>query len=274
MEIDDDEFWQEFRHVVKDANPEAYIVGEIWDEAQRWLQGDQFDAVMNYIFAWSSMSFFGSSSLRDDYDREHYKLEPLSPAEFAETIDYMHDLYDWEINQAQLNLLDSHDTARALWIMGDDTSALKLTALYQMTMPGAPCVYYGDEIGMSSGDDPYCREAFPWDDEASWDNALRDHYKAAIQLRNDNPVLRTGDFTIIYAEDRVLGFERNLDNAHALVFFNQSDHSEDITIDLPQHSERTFRQAWPVEDAGSYTPDDSTFNMMIPARSGMVLIST
>src|SRR5690606_16330541 len=124
------------------ANPDAYIVGEIWEESKRWLQGDQFDAVMNYIFAWSAMSFFGAKTLID-YPRQHYKLTARNAEEFAAVIDEMHGYYDWEINHVQLNLFDSHDTARALWLMGEDVSALKLCVLYQMTMPGAPCIYYG-----------------------------------------------------------------------------------------------------------------------------------
>ena len=66
----------------------------------------------------------------------------------------MYSLYSWEVAQAQLNLMDSHDTAGTLWTVGGDESALRLCTLFQMTMPGAPCIYYGDEIGMTAGKDP------------------------------------------------------------------------------------------------------------------------
>ena len=160
-EIDDDSFWQEFRRVVKEANPEAYIVGEIWGQAQRWLQGDQFDAVMNYFVMWSSISFFAHQTLRTDFDHNELPIRPLTTPAFANVIDQMHSMYDWEINLAQLNLIDSHDTPRALWLMGEDKSALRLAVLLQMTLPGAPCIYYGDEIGLSAGGDPDCRGAVP-----------------------------------------------------------------------------------------------------------------
>ena len=134
-EIDDDDFWREFRQVVKRTNPEAYLCGEIWEEAQRWLQGDQFDSVMNYIFMGAALSFFGGQTLRPGYKRPQLKLEPLTAPALAQVIDWMHGLYDWEVNFVQLNLLDSHDTARALWIVSEDQSALRLAVLFQMTMP-------------------------------------------------------------------------------------------------------------------------------------------
>ena len=133
-EIDDDAFWQGFRKVVKETNPEAYIVGEVWEVAQRWLQGDQFDAVMNYLFMWTAESFAGANTLAD-YPRDYLEFAPLDAKAYADKVDWMYGLYDWEINYAQLNMLDSHDTARALWIMGEDKSALKLTTLLHMTMP-------------------------------------------------------------------------------------------------------------------------------------------
>lgn len=244
-EIDDDEFWQGFRQVVKETNPEAYIVGEIWEEAQRWLQGDQFDAVMNYLFADRAMSFFGGRTLNPDYGHEHFAFKPLNAAEFGEAIDYMHSLYDWQINHVQLNLLDSHDTARTLWIMQEDKSALKLCALFQMTMPGAPCIYYGTEVGLSAGNDPYCREAFPWHDPDSWDNDLFEHYRQAAELRHRYPALRVGSFTPLHAQGYVYAFLRRLGHEQVIVIFNAGD--EDAPIELSGANGR-YVQAWPLTD--------------------------
>lgn len=268
FEIDDDAFWRGFRDVVKAANPEAYICGEVWEDARRWLQGDQFDGVMNYIFAWSSMSFFGAETLRPGYEREHYTLKPLDAPGFARVVDYMHGLYDWQINHAQLNLLDSHDTPRAVWVMSDDTSALKLCALYQMTMPGAPCIYYGDEIGMSSDDDPHCREAFPWGQPDSWDHDLLAFYKRAIALRHAHPVLRTGSFQQVYAEDTVFVFSRKLADAEAVVAFNTA--SEAQTVDLLRPGDASFTQVWP--GSGHVSVADGRLALTIPARDALVLI--
>ena len=192
-EIDDDAFWQEFRRVVKDANPEAYIVGEIWGDARRWLQGDQFDAVMNYLFTGPTISFFAAETLRQEFHHDELHLKPLDARKYARKMKKMLRLYDDEVNQAQLNLLDSHDMPRLAWL-ARDPSAVRLSVLMQMTMPGAPCIYYGSEVGVTGGPDPDCRRAFPWHDESSWDRELLDYFKAAIRLRNEHEVLRTGDY--------------------------------------------------------------------------------
>lgn len=262
-EIDDDEFWRGFREVVKTANPEAYIVGEIWHEAQRWLSGDQFDAVMNYIFADKVMSFCGRDTLRPDYTRDHFTLAPLTGAEFREAIDEMHALYDWEVTQVQLNLLDSHDTARALWIMGDDKSALRLAAFLQMTFPGAPCIYYGTEIGMTGGDDPDCREAFLWHDEEAWDNELLATFQALTALRHAHPVLRTGSFEAVHGDETTYVFVRKLGEETAVVAINTGSEPATLTLDLPPAD---YTQVWPPHTAAGPT-------LTIPARDGIVWVS-
>ncbi|MGF1503867.1 MAG: glycoside hydrolase family 13 protein [Anaerolineae bacterium] len=176
-EIDDDEFWRGFRRVCKGANPDAYICGEIWRPAHRWLQGDMFDGVMNYIFAWSVLTYVGKDTIRDDIHLPDYNLTPRNARAFQDAIDRMHSLYDKDVTYAQLNLLDSHDTPRALWRFRDDESALRLAVLLQMTFPGAPSIYYGDEIGLSAGNDPHCRGALPWEQEDSCNHDLLRFYR-------------------------------------------------------------------------------------------------
>ena len=156
-EIDDVAFWRAFRKTVKEGNPEAYIVGEIWHEAKDWLKGDRFDAVMNYVFSRLALGFFGGKTLNTEYKPGGYTLVELDGRDMAAGVHHMYSLYSWEVAQSQLNLLDSHDTARTLWTVGGDESALRLCTLFQMTMPGAPCIYYGDEIGMTGATDPFSR---------------------------------------------------------------------------------------------------------------------
>lgn len=272
-EIDDDSFWQEFRTVVKGANPEAYIVGEIWEPAQRWLNGDQFDAVMNYHFGDAALSFFGADSIREDYEKLHLDYTPLVAADFVERIKNVYERHDWEINLAQLNLFDSHDTARALWVLGEDVEALKLCALFQMTMPGAPCVYYGDEIGMSGADDPHCREAFPWHDTDTWDHDLLAHYKKAIALRAAHPVLCTGTLDFVHAESQAVVIHRVFDDAQAIILFNVAHRSNTVKITLPDNANnRVFQEVYP--EAGlTQKVTGNTLECVLEARSGMVLIS-
>ena len=231
-EIDDDEFWREFRRVVKTANPEAYIVGEIWFDAQRWLQGDQFDAVMNYIFNRACLGFFGGERLDTNQRPGGYELRPLSAVQFADAIDNTLALYDWEVTLAQLNLLSSHDVPRFLTLVQGDKAALKLATLFQMTFPGAPCVYYGDEIGMEGNHDPDSRRAFPWD-EARWDHDLLAFFRRAIALRHQHPALRRGRYLRLHADDQrgVYAFARQGDEETLVVVLNNN--SSDYDLDVP-----------------------------------------
>lgn len=270
-EIDDDDFWREFRRVVKGVNPEAYIVGEIWTPAQRWLQGDQFDAVMNYLFTNAAVCYFAAETYPRTYRREHFGWQPLDGLGFGRAVDAMYGLYDWEINFAQWNMLDSHDTARVLWMMGEDKSAVKLAVLAQMTMPGAPMIYYGAEIGMTGADDPYCRAAFPWGDEGQWDMDLRAHYQRAIALRQAYPVLRTGSFESVYAKNGVYGFRRVLNGAEAVVLFNNAARDEPVSVWLGAGAQASYTDVW--GGVGTVAPVGGLLNVTVPGRGVVVMVN-
>jgi neopullulanase len=235
QEIDDDGFWREFRHCVKDADPDAYIVGEIWHEAGRWLRGDQFDAVMNYPVAQACLGFFGGERLDLAETRRaggYRDLQPLDAVGFAARIDEELARYDPRVTQSQFNLLGSHDTPRFVTSVGGDRSALRLAYLFLFAYPGAPCIYYGDEIGLSGGHDPHCRGAFPWD-EAAWDHDLHAHVRRCAALRRDHPALRRGTYHRLYAQDGVYGFARRLDDETLLVVLNAAATARTIDLPLP-----------------------------------------
>ncbi|MCB0213805.1 MAG: glycoside hydrolase family 13 protein [Anaerolineae bacterium] len=272
-EIDDDVFWRKFRRVVKGVNPEAYICGEIWSAAERWLQGDMYDAVMNYVVTGPMYSFFAAKTLRE-YKKTYIDLVPLTAESFGRKIERMFGLYNQEINFAQLNMLDSHDMARALWVAGDDKSALRLCVLFMMTIPGAPCIYYGDEIGMSGGDDPYCREAFPWDNEAQWDRELLDFYRQATRLRHRQPVLRTGTFETLHAEGEIYAFRRQLDDQLAVVIFNTATQPRPVSIQIPDGNGASLLQVWPAVDHISHPLQGEQLEVTVPAREALVLVSS
>ena len=271
-EIDDVPFWQDFRRVVKAANPEAYIVGEIWHEATDWLQGDRFDAVMNYVFNRMAFGYFGAETLRTDYKPGGYELKKLDDAEFTAAVDEMLALHEWEITLSQLNLLDSHDTARTLWIVGDDESALRLATLFQMTMPGAPCVYYGDEVGLTGGNDPDCRAAFPWD-EADWNAPLFDFHRRVIALRHAHPALRTGTYAALHAQDGLFAFHRHLAGEDVLVIFNTTLKAAtvDLAVEGALLNGTTFNAAW--GDGACQITAGQTGPLAIPPRDALVLVS-
>ena len=230
-EIDDDSFWREFRRVVKGANPEAYIVGELWGDSQRWLQGDQFDAVMNYGVARAALGFFARDSFDHNYRPGGFKLAPLGARAFGSQLERLMGLYDWQVTLAQLNLLDGHDTARFLHQAAGDQSTLRLALLFLLTLPGAPCIYYGTEIGMTGGHDPDCRRAFPWD-PAAWDHDLLAFTRRAIALRAATPALRRGGFSMVYAHDDVCAYVRQSEGSAAVVAFNASHEARSVSLDV------------------------------------------
>jgi glycosidase len=132
---------------------------------------------------------------------------------------------------SQLNLLDSHDTARFLSILNGRKDLMLLSVLFLMTYPGAPCVYYGDEIGLDGGIDPESRKSFPWD-ENRWDKTMLDFYKRCIQMRKEHPALRDGEFKVLLAEHDVLAYLRSKGEEKMLVVLNRSEYTRHVDIDL------------------------------------------
>lgn len=145
-------FWEEFREVVKTANPEAYIVGEVPSEAQDWLNsGEKFDAVMNYQLTHAAVGFFGGDSFDKRLAEGMMGLpnpQPMDAQAFARRTSELLQIYPKESSYAQLNLLDSHDMPRFLSLMNGSVDKLRLAYFFVLTYPGAPCIYYGDEIGL------------------------------------------------------------------------------------------------------------------------------
>jgi len=265
-------FWQRFRGWVKEINPDAYITGEIWwDEwkinkmmnAKPWLQGDQFDAVMNYRFTRAVKHFLS------DQDSS------ISSTAFTDTINTIRKDYYSENLYVLMNLLGSHDAERlsSLIINPDywyDHGAVpsqretfdvrkpnsyekqkqKLMVGIQMTMPGAPMVYYGDEVGMWGGDDPDCRKPMVWPeltyetetthpfglkrptDEVTFDSSLFNWYKHMIEIRNNNIELRRGDLSFIdLKDDDILYYIRKFESNQVHVLVNKSSDIKEIQID-------------------------------------------
>ena len=262
-EIDDDAFWQEFRSRVRAINPETYIVAEIWHEAQRWLQGDQFDATMNYEVTKPCLAFFPKKldlhvlHQQGNYQGIHHTIDAH---EFANHIDHNLGLYKRDITFSQLNLLDTHDTPRFLSCVLEDKSALKMAWLFMFTYPGAPCIYYGDEIGVNGAHDPECRKSFPWDDESKWDKDLHAYAKELIALRKKHETLRRGDYKRMYSANEVMAYARVHKDEEIVIAINVAD--EERTVPLPVR-----KKAKAIFGNPSINGDQVT----IPARSGVVI---
>ncbi len=180
-EIDDDDFWAEFRHVVKSANPNAYLVGEIWDLLPRWVNDSHFDGVMHYPLRSAILDVLrGKTGINDFYTR-------LLQIEQTYGQDSLFGMY---------LLLGSHDTERVKTLLNGDARKLRLAYLLLFAFPGTPAIYYGDEIGMEGGKDPDCRGAFPWDD-TRWDHSLRQWIQKLIKIRRATPTLRRGNWKLL-----------------------------------------------------------------------------
>lgn len=211
----DHHFWRDFRKVVKEANPEAYIVGEVWSDSLVWLLGDQFDSVMNYPFADRVLEFFNGGM--DGYD-------------FANKIGALLMRYPQQTNEVVFNMLCSHDTPRLLTRVGHDKRKLKLCTVFLFTYIGTPCIFYGDEIGLSGEGDPDCRKCMEWD-RSKQDRELYDFYKLMIGLRKDYDALRKGRFRFLKAEtgNPCIVYERADENKHFTIWMNNTDHYQTLS---------------------------------------------
>jgi len=147
----DHEFWRDFRRVVKAENPDALILGEIWHEASDWVQGDQFDSVMNYSLQYACIDFFAKGTIRAET--------------FAQRLAQVQMNHRQTVNLAMFNLVGSHDTERYLTTCRRDMDKMRLSVAFQMSYEGAPSIYYGDEVGMYGENDPDCRKGMIWDQE-------------------------------------------------------------------------------------------------------------
>jgi alpha-glucosidase len=212
-----------FRRAIKEENRDAYVLGEHFAEATRWLQGDQEDGAMNYygflqpVWAWLA----GKDIARHPITLDGAQLENwLARARSA--ISYDHQL-------AQLNLLDSHDTARLLTLLAGDVARMKLALTLLYTYPGVPCVYYGDEVGMVGGPDPDCRRCFNWD-RASWDVDLLAHVRALAHLRTSRVEWRTGAYLSLGAGENWIAYARFTASQATIVCVNRG---EGTSFDLP-----------------------------------------
>lgn len=185
-------FWQDFRALVKQVNPEAWIVGEIWGDPTPWLEPACFDGVMNYRQTWSLLGFAGGSRLRRRLARPSRPYAPIDGEVCGQRLSELHQSLPLALRRGQLNLLDSHDVPRALHVLGDDPGALKLALLLLFCLPGAPCLYYGTELGLAGGEEPACREALQ---AAPADGApdLRPLIASLAALRREVPALRSGE---------------------------------------------------------------------------------
>ena len=280
-----DDFWRDFRRRVKAIDPETYIVAEIWHEAPDDLRGDMYDAQMHYMLGSAIISFVGAGRLDRRVLDQHFtvgaSVHDADAPTFASRLQQALAVNDPAVTGVQLNLLDSHDTPRFLSMVSGDTDALRLATLIQATVPGAPSIYYGDEIGMLGELDPLNRGAFPWADPERWDQALYDDLAGALAARRTRPVLRYGDLRVAFADGQTVAYVRTMDNEGALVVINADDAARQAAILVPELAGRELRVVPWRSSAAPAAPsaptaltrvsDDGWVTLDLAARDGVVL---
>ncbi len=303
-------FWKDWRKHVKQINPEAYITGEIIESSdyiKPYLQGDEFDAVMNYNFNFICSEFFINDS------------SGISSTRFATLLKRLRKAFPDQNLMSQQNLIGSHDTPRASsrivnknkgsfldkdYFFGqtkatnpnfdtrkpsiEEYETLKLMTTFQMTYPGSPMIYYGDEVGMWGAHDPCCRKPMIWsdipyeDESSAPPNASRkgadkveinkdllEFYKEIIKIHNDSPALKWGDFKTLLADNknRVFAFSRIYDDDMVFVMINAGNEEQSIDIQIERDQE--FRDMLNIQT--EIISNNSKITVKVPPGKAAIL---
>ena len=212
----DREFWREFKHVSRESNPQSVLIGEVWESAETWLNGDMFDSTMNYSFRRICLDFFGQGKIGTEV--------------FHDRVAKMLLRYRTSSLRVQLNLLDSHDTSRFLSDCQGDENRFKLAEVFLFTSPGIPCVFYGDELGMDGDTESAFRGPMLWERAGL---GYSDFFRRLIALRKQNPVLTYGKFRLVRKNEAGLYiFSRSDEEAELIICLNNSAEEFDISADL------------------------------------------
>lgn len=184
------DFWRAFRKTVLAAKEDCFILGENWDDSSPWLQGDQLDAVMNYELLFPIWQFF---TFEDKTPRIH-------ASQFKDLVNQLFIKYPFRVLESMFNLVGCHDTSRILNRVKENSDLVKLPFLFMFTFPGAPNIYYGDEIGLTGGHDPDNRRCMIWD-EKKQNTDMQTFIKTLIHLRKTYDAFKSLDFEWILADD-------------------------------------------------------------------------
>lgn len=305
------QFWKEWRRLVKSINPESYLTAEVVDNIEvikPYLQGDEFDAVMNYNFYFACSEFFVDDK------------SAISVSKFDSLLKELRENFDPEINYVQQNLLGSHDTQRILtqivnrdkykirnWGKSfdltkgsnpnynthkpnkEDYDRLKLLLIFQMTYLGAPYVYYGDEAGMWGANDPDCRKPMIWNDinyepeevspeqkkfkpadSVAFNKELFQFYKKLIHIRNEHEELQVGNFKTLLTEDSsgVFVFSRTADEREIIIAINKNEKEKMVSLKTDHHD--FYKDL--LNDLPIVKVKNELIEFKIPGKFGRILV--
>ncbi len=241
-------YWETFRGTVKQTKADSLIISETWQKDTtllKMLRGETADTTMNYRMRDAVIGFLTPGPFDAKGFADSGRI--ISAGEFANRLASIREDYPDAAYYSAMNLLDSHDTERLLWAMtpGDSTTADKeqnaanvaagkqrqrIASLIQFTLPGAPTVFYGDEVGVTGDDDPDDRRTFPWTDQGGQqDKTMTQHYRSLGRLRQNLPVLADGDFRVLAVDDAdptnqadgLVAYGRKTGNQVAVVIVNR-----------------------------------------------------
>jgi glycosidase len=289
-------YWESFRNVVKQTKPDALIISELWQKDStllRFLRGDRADATMNYrlrdaVIALLAPQNFDSKGFADS----GYQIKP---SQFAARMLSQREDYPDATYYSLMNLLDSHDTARLLWVLtpggynraerefnaanlAEGKLRVKLASLLQFSVPGSPTVYYGDEVGLTGADDPDDRRTYPWDDLGGTpDYGMRDHYRGLIAVRKQVNALRAGDLRVLLADDdkETVAIGRKTGTQAAITIVNRSTSSQTISVPVSGyiHDGVQFTALFSVGNAAgtTFTTAGGTLQATLQPESGLLV---
>lgn len=215
----DSDFWDDFRVAVRAVRSDALLICEVVGDASQWVQGDRFDSTMNYTFRQICTRFFAT--------------DEIGGVEFLDMAGRLWAQYPWPVSLANHNLLGSHDTPRFLTEAGGETWRLELATIFQMTFPGAPGIYYGDEFEMEGGDDPGCRGAIDW---TRPETGMLRVIPELAELRRKERALRLGEFRPVAGSGGLVAFARETENRRIVVAINRGPLPAGFHLDVPTSS--------------------------------------
>ena len=275
-------FWHEFRRNVKEANPNAIVLAEHYGDPTEWLKGDQWDTVMNYDAFMEPLTWCltGVEKHSDEYRGD---LIGNADAFFGSMRHYM-TRFNTQSLQVAMNELSNHDHSRFLTRTnhqvgrissrgadaaneGVNKNLFRMAVLMQMTWPGAPTIYYGDEAGLCGWTDPDSRRAYPWGHE---DEELIQYHKELIRIHKEHQVLRTGSILFLFGEYQCISYGRFDDNEHIVVAINISQDTRHMEIPVwrlgmtqPTRMARVI-----LTDAGGFSIETKVY----PVQSGKLIL--
>ncbi|MFA6984819.1 MAG: glycoside hydrolase family 13 protein [Arenimonas sp.] len=264
-----DDFWREWRTAIKQHRPDALTIAETWFDASKFFLGDSFDSTMNYIFRNAVIEYANGGKASEAY----------------RNIEYLREVYPPQSFHALMNVLSTHDVPRSLHLFGyqgegdapeivaQAKQRLRLAVFFQMIFPGAPAIYYGDEVGVTGAEDPFNRATYPWADRGGTpDLQLLAEFKRLIAMRKDNPVLRKGVLLApLHVDDHVIVLARQDGGTWAITATNNARAAAKVTVRLPGSLGVTrFRDAL----TGEVIPvrRDGTLELRVPASFGTALV--